>query len=103
RVPEVKSAHRYIQSAGLRQAGNTPIQGTGADIIRLDMAEVEDNLVEMYREGIWCWPLLTTHDDLMVEVEEEYAEFTRDMMSSVMSNVMQDKQTDDYLYRVPLT
>ena len=103
RVPETQSVHQHIRSAGLRQSGNLPIQGTGADLMKLAMGEVEENLVQLHQEGAWCWPLLTIHDELLTEVEEEWAPFVKDLMSSVMSNVMRDKDTDEWCCRVPLT
>ena len=102
RVPEVRSVHRYIRSAGLRQAGNMPIQGSGADLMRLTMAEMEEKLLELQNEGVWAWPLMTIHDDLIVEVEEKWAGFVRDLMASVMSNTMRDKDTNEYMCRVPM-
>ena len=95
--------HRYIRSAGLRQAGNMPIQGSGADLMRLTMGEMEEKLLELQNEGVWAWPLMTIHDDLIVEVEEKWAGFVRDLMASVMSNTMRDKDTDEYMCRVPMT
>ena len=74
-IPEVYSAHRYIRNKGLRQAGNTPIQGSAGDHLKIAMAEVA-GLVEMYRAtpGVICWPLLQVHDELVFEVSKEIAE-----------------------------
>ena len=102
RVPEIRSCHRHVQSAGLRQAVNMPIQGDGADVMRLTMGEVEEKLLEVLNEGIWVWPLLTVHDDLVVEAEDKYAEFVRDLNSSVMSSVLTDRETGIHQLRVPL-
>lgn len=102
RVPEVYSVHKHIRSAGLRQAGNLPIQGSAADIMKLAMASIDKNLKELRSQGVWAYPLLTIHDELQVEVEDDYAEFVRDMMCSEMMSVMTDTVTDKWHFRVPI-
>lgn len=102
RVPEIHSVHRHIREAGLRQAGNMPIQGSGADWMRLIMGEAEEMLLRWLKEGVWCWPLLTVHDELVVEVEEDYAEMIQYEMITIMQNVMTDKETGAEYCRVPI-
>lgn len=103
RIPEVRSAHKRIVMAGLRQAGNHPIQAPDSGMMRLVMAEVRDTLLLMLRqEGIWAWPLMTIHDELLIEVDEEYAEFAKVAMESVFENVMNDRVTGERRFRVPV-
>lgn len=101
-VPEVRSVHRRIVAAGLRQAGNMPIQGTGADMLKLAQAEVQDFVRDMRAEGIWCWPLNEVHDELIYEVEQGYGEILLAKAEDVMSNVLVDKDTGEDLCRVPI-
>ncbi len=102
RIPEVRSVHRRIQQAGIRQAGNVKDQGSCADLTRLAMASVDDRLEQLLAEGYWCWPLLTVHDELIVEAEEDVAEAVQMMIQSEMDNVMTDRQTGRNLCRVPI-
>ena len=102
RVPEVRSVHRWIREAGLRQAGNAPIQGTGADWMRLVMGKLEPVFLELLNLGVWVWPLLTIHDELMVEVEELYAEYVRDRMIDAFESVLTDEDTGECVFRVPI-
>lgn len=102
-VPEVRSCHSYIRSAGIRQAGNMPVQGCSAEQTKLVMGELEQDFLEMHeQQGIWVWPLLTIHDQVMVEAEEDYAELICDVMKTRFSEVMWDKQTGEDLWRVPI-
>jgi DNA polymerase-1 len=103
RVPETRSVHKRVVEAGLRQAGNMPIQGTGADMMKLALAEIQERIEEDFRScGIWCWPLMTVHDEILVEVEEGYGELVQCMMEEVMMNVLRDKDTGEDLCKVPI-
>lgn len=103
RVPEVRSIHRRVVSAGLRQAGNMPIQGSQAEWMKLAMTEIYDTVIlPARREGIWCWPLMTIHDEMIVEVEEGYGELVEAAMGMVMERVMVDRDSGEDLCRVPV-
>lgn len=104
RVPEVRSVHKRVVGAGLRQAGNHPIQAPDSGMMRLAMAEVQERVImSLRREGIWCWPLMIIHDELLVEVEESWGEFVKDQIVSVFEDVLTDKSTGERLCRVPIT
>lgn len=73
-VPEVQSSLERVRAQGLRQAGNMPIQGDAADIMKIGMARVE-RLLEGWREaGVYVEALLPIHDELLIEADERYAE-----------------------------
>ena len=101
-VPEVHSYHSQIRAAGLRQAGNHPIQGTGGDWLRLVLAEMGEHVDELERSGVWCWPLNCPYDEVLMEVEEDYAEYVKEILSNVMENVMVDKETGVHQFSVPI-
>ncbi len=102
RVPEVQSCLPRIKSAGLRQAGNMPVQASGAGLMKLAMGEGDVELQRILDMGIWVWPLLTIHDELIVEAEEDYAESTCSIMGEIMDAVTTDKKTGKNLCRVPI-
>lgn len=104
RVPETQSFHAYIRSAGLRQCGNMPIQATSAGQTKLVMGELDEHFSNIYSDGqgSWVWPLLTIHDQLMVEADEEIASDISELMKHCFSHVMDDKQTGESLWRVPI-
>ena len=101
-VPETESCHNYIRSAGIRQAGNMPIQGCNADQLKLVMGELEQELECLYRRGIYCWGLAPIHDQIIVECEESAAELIGSIMSYIFSRVMHDEDTGENLWRVPI-
>jgi DNA polymerase I len=103
RVPEVRSVHKRVVAAGERQAGNHKIQGTGADMLKLAQAEIQDFIEQELRpEGIWCRPLNEVHDELIYEVEQGYGEILLAKCEDVMSNVLVDKESGESLCRVPI-
>lgn len=71
-VTSVRSVLEWVVSAGLREAGNFPIQSTAQGTVKLAMAQVYD---EFTAGGVWdiCHPLLQIHDELLFEVREDYA------------------------------
>lgn len=68
-IPQVKSSLEWVQREGLRAAGNMPIQGAAAGIIKLFMAVVWDRLVNYWHKyGIRA--LMQIHDELLFEGPE---------------------------------
>lgn len=103
RVPEVRSVHNRVIAAGERQAGNHKIQGTGADMLKLAQAEIQEYIETVIRpEGIWCWPLIEVHDELIYEIEQGYGEILLAKCEDVMSRVLEDKRAGVNLCRVPV-
>ena len=82
-VPEISTGNKIVQAAASRIAMNTPIQGTAADIIKLAMIHVFDRLRE---SKIPAKLILQVHDELIVEVEEGYAEKTAELLRDEMTN-----------------
>lgn len=103
RVPEVRSEHKRIVAAGLRQAGNHPIQAPDSGVMRLALAEWYDTIiVPVRKEGIRIWPLMTVHDEGLVAVDEEYGEIVKAAMIAVAERVLTDRQTGQNMCRVPI-
>lgn len=67
--PEIHAANRAIRQGAERQAINAPIQGTAADMMKLAMLRVRENL-DLDRVAM----LLTVHDELVFEIEPESRE-----------------------------
>jgi len=103
RIPEVRSCHRYIQEAGLRQGCNHGIQGYSAEVMKLIMGEVNYRLEILEKEyNIPSYPLQTIYDELLIESEEDHGELIQCIMAEVMDNVLTDKQTGINMCRVPI-
>jgi DNA polymerase I-like protein with 3'-5' exonuclease and polymerase domains len=99
-VPEVASTHSWIRNAGLRQAGNMPIQAFSAGLTKLAMAVLEEDNVEYRRMGYYVEPLLQIHDELIQETQADFAEIIADNMTDRMSNLT--KINNLSLLRVPI-
>ncbi len=84
-LPDINSPNRVAREFAERTAINTPIQGTAADIIKLAMITIDQELI---RRGLRARMLLQVHDELLFEVPEEELEelktFVRDSMEKVV-------------------
>ncbi len=87
-----RGASYAVRQREEREATNSPIQGTAADIIKLAMLKLPDAL-DM--AGLKARMLLQVHDELMFEVpEEELAE---------TSDLVQDEMENAYKLAIPLS
>ncbi len=64
-IPELKSKDRTTRGFGERTAINTPIQGSAADIIKIAMIRIHDQLI-----GFKSRMILQVHDELLFEIHE---------------------------------
>ncbi len=86
-VPELQSPNRQIQAAGERMAINMPIQGTAADIMKMAMIAVYHALKKEKLLDVHARMTLQIHDELVLEVEEKYAETVAEIVKNEMQNV----------------
>ncbi|MGI5910997.1 MAG: DNA polymerase I [Syntrophomonadaceae bacterium] len=82
-LPELNAKNKLQQSFARRMALNTPIQGTSADIIKLAMIKVFDQLRE--RE-LQAKLLLQVHDELVLEVPLTEVEEVAELLKYSMEN-----------------
>lgn len=102
RIPEVRSVHEHIRMAGLRQAGNNPIQRGAAGVFKLGMARTQVLFDRLSEDGIQVDPLLPIHDELIAECDEEWADEVGVAQGWEMSEALRDEDTLEYLCRVPI-
>jgi DNA polymerase-1 len=83
-IPEINSNNYNLKESAKRLAINTPIQGTAADLIKLAMIESENRLT---RAGFKSGLLLSIHDELLFEIEEERIEEAKAIIKEAMENI----------------
>ncbi len=83
-LPDIHSGRFNERAAAEREATNTPIQGTAADLIKLAMIKVDSVLRE---SGSKARLLLQVHDELLLSVPEDEIESVTKAVSEAMSGV----------------
>jgi DNA polymerase I len=83
-IPEIKERNFNQRSYGERNAQNSPLQGSAADLIKLAMVRIHRAIGE---RGLQSRMLLQVHDELVFETPpgevEPLAELVRDQMENV--------------------
>ena len=90
-IEEIKNTNYLIRSMGDRMALNTPIQGTGADILKLAMIKIDKLLKE---HNLKTKILLQVHDELIFDVPESELEIIKSLVKETMESI--------YTLKVPL-
>lgn len=81
RIPELDSQNQGLRAQGLREAVNTVVQGTAADLMRRAMVRFH---AALKREGLKSRLLLQVHDELLVEAPPEEAERASTLLKEAM-------------------
>lgn len=84
-VPEIKSNNFNVRQFGERVAMNAPIQGTAADIIKIAMINVFE---ELEKGNFESKLLLQVHDELVIETKLEELEMVKELLIRNMENVI---------------
>ncbi len=104
-LPNINSEIRYIAEGEQRMAINTPVQGTAAEILKLSMIRLADQLQVFNQkskiknqkklatsnsclEPAKAKLLLTVHDELVLEAPAENAEKVAELARETMENVV---------------
>ena len=90
-LSDINSRNFALRSFSERTALNTPIQGTAADIIKIAMIEVRD---ELKKRGLASRLILQVHDELIIDTK-------KDELEEVIG-ILRDKMENAAKLRVPL-
>jgi len=85
---DINSRNYTMRSFAERNAINTPIQGTAADIIKLAMINVHD---AMKKANLKSKMILQVHDELLFDVPENELEILKPIVETEMSQAMKLK------------
>jgi DNA polymerase-1 len=80
-TPDLQSSNFIVREAAKRAAINMPIQGTEADLMKLAMLEVEEELKGLGEQ------LLQIHDSILVECPAKNAEKVAHILKDTMENI----------------
>lgn len=84
-IPEINSKNYNQRSFGERMAMNTPIQGSAADIIKMSMVKVYN---ELKSRSLKSKLILQIHDELIVDTFPDEVEIVKDLLKTIMENVI---------------
>ncbi len=84
---DIHSRNNVVRSAAERNAINSPIQGSAADMIKIAMIAVQKALKQ---EGFTSKMLLQVHDELVFDVYKEELESLKKLVSQLMENAIPD-------------
>ena len=84
-LPELQSKNHNIRSFGERVAMNTPIQGSAADIIKIAMVKVYE---ELQKRNLRSRLILQVHDELIIEMHVDEKEEVTKLLKDSMENAV---------------
>ena len=90
-IPDINSKNATARGFAERTAVNTPLQGTAADLIKLAMIRIDEDL---RKRALKTRMLVQVHDELLFEVPQAELETVRELVRDRMENV--------YPVKVPL-
>ena len=82
-IPTINDKNFMVRQQAQRYAMNTPIQGTGADVLKLAMIEVDKALKE---KNLKSQMILQVHDELIFDVFEDELEEVMSLVKEKMEN-----------------
>jgi len=84
-IPELKERNFSLRAYGERNAQNSPLQGSAADLIKLAMVRIHRAIRE---RGLAARMLLQVHDELVFEAPPEEVEALGQLVREHMENVV---------------
>ena len=84
-LPDIVSHNATVRSFAERNAVNSPIQGTAADIIKMAMVTIHRRLKE---EGLKAQMIMQVHDELNFNVPINEVDKVREIVINEMQNVV---------------
>ena len=85
-IDELKNKNYLIRSSGERMSLNAPIQGTAADILKMAMIKIQD---EIDKRNLNTKMLVQVHDELVFDVPNNEVEEVSKLIKDIMENIYQ--------------
>lgn len=87
-IPEITSRNAVNRNFGERMAMNTPIQGSAADLIKIAMVKVHE---ELKKRKLKSKLILQVHDELIVETHRSELEEVKQLVEECMEKAIELK------------
>lgn len=84
-IEELKNTSFIVRQAGERIALNTPLQGTSADIIKMAMIKIDQ---EISSHNLKSKMILQVHDELIFDLVEAEKEELESIVKTIMENIV---------------
>lgn len=84
-IPEINSSNKVVKALGKRLAMNAPIQGSAADIIKLAMVNVTN---ELEKKGFKSKLILQVHDELILNVYKDEIDEVKSLVKKEMESAI---------------
>ena len=84
-IPEINSKNGQLRALAERLAINTPLQGTAADLIKLAMLAIDQ---ELFHRKLTGFMVLQIHDELIFEIPEQEAHIFEPLVRKAMESVI---------------
>lgn len=81
---DINSSNYMVAEAAKRATINMPIQGTEADLMKLSMIHLDE---ELEKRGLKARQIIQVHDSILLECPEDEAETVKELVKNVMENV----------------
>jgi len=88
-LPDINSSDWKVKGPAERQAVNTKVQGSAADLIKISMRNLRNKFIE---DGVWrkdVFMLSQVHDELLFEVREGCEEYVMGVIKEQMEGSIQ--------------
>jgi len=82
-LPEIQSKNPALRQFAERQAINTPVQGSAADLMKLAMINIQKDMEE---RALVSRMIITVHDELVFDVPQREEEIMPDLVARHMEN-----------------
>ena len=81
---DINSSNYMVAEAAKRSTINMPIQGTEADLMKLSMIHLDE---ELEKRGLKARQIIQVHDSILLECPENEVETVKELVKNVMENV----------------